>query len=262
MENIIPLWKSHYSIGRSILTLGKHDDKNHKSNEPDSIIALAHKHKINPVVLIEDSMAGFLEAYKNCQAAGLKLIFGWRVIVTANAKDKTEASLEQSHKCIILAKNLDGYTRLVNLFTLAHDPERFYYTPRLDYQLLTGNWDNSSLKLCIPFYDSFLFENMLTFNTCIPNFNFTKPVFFLEDNFLPFDDALRERVQEYARSGGFETQETKSIYYATRQDFKAWLTFKAMNNRSTLNKPELEHCSSAEFCLEAYLEKREGRTSV
>ena len=71
-EVVIPLFKSHYSIGRSILTLEKPEDM--IQNGPDSIIQIAKEHKLDQVFLIEDSMSGFLQAYKNLQEENIKLI--------------------------------------------------------------------------------------------------------------------------------------------------------------------------------------------
>jgi len=40
----------------------------------------------------------------------------------------------------------------------------------------------------------------------------------------------------------------------TREDFKAYLTFRCINNRTTLNKPNLEHMCSTEFSFESWKE--------
>ena len=61
----IPLFKSHYSIGKSILSLEQEDEK--KPNRPSSIIEIAKRNKMKTVFLVEDGMNGFLEAYKNCE---------------------------------------------------------------------------------------------------------------------------------------------------------------------------------------------------
>ena len=246
MEQTINIFKSHYSIGRSILTLEKKGSS--KSDEPDSIIDLAIKNSIKDVVLVEDSMSGFLEAFTNCKDEGLKLIFGWRVTITNKISEKSEGSLETNHKVIIMIKDDVGYETLVKFYTIAHDPDNFYYEPRLDCSTLSSLW-NDHLLLCIPFYDSFLFQNTLRFNNCVPDIGFTKPVFFIEDNGLPFDPIICQKVEEYTK-GRFTTQKVKSVYYAKKSDFKAYLTFKCIHDRSTLNKPEMEHMTSDRFCLE------------
>ena len=86
---------------------------------------------------------------------------------------------------------------------------------------------------------------------CVLDFKFTKPVFSVEQNDIPFNFILEEDIKKYT-SNKFEVIETKSIYYNKREDFKAYLTFRCINNRTTLDKPNLDHMTSDEFCLEAY----------
>lgn len=57
MEEVLPFFKSHYSIGRSILTLEKPDDV--ISGGPDSIIKLCKDNDLKEFHLVEDSMSGF-----------------------------------------------------------------------------------------------------------------------------------------------------------------------------------------------------------
>ena len=76
---VIPIFKSHYSIGRSILTLEKPEDG--VKDGPDSIIDLCKKNDIKNLYLVEDSMGGFLQGYINSSAAGLNFRFGLRLTV-------------------------------------------------------------------------------------------------------------------------------------------------------------------------------------
>ena len=72
---MIPLFKSHYSLGRSILTL---EDKNEKDNYPDSIIQICKENKIKDLFLVEDNLSSFLEAYFNCKNNNINLNYGVR----------------------------------------------------------------------------------------------------------------------------------------------------------------------------------------
>ena len=116
-EVVIPLFKSHYSIGRSILTLEKPEDM--IQNGPDSIIQIAKEHKLDQVFLIEDSMSGFLQAYKNLQEENIKLIFGLKITVCPDMSEKNADSLLKSCKYVIVCKNTDGYKRLIKIFSTA-----------------------------------------------------------------------------------------------------------------------------------------------
>ena len=253
-EQVIPLFKSHYSIGRSILTLEKAEDL--IPNGPDSIIQIAKEHGLERVFLIEDSMSGFLQAYKNLQDEGVKLIFGLRITVCADMSEKNADSLLKSCKYVIVCKNTKGYKRLIKIFSTAAK-NGFYYEPRIDFKTLESLWKKSDLQLCVPFYDSFLFKNLFTSSICVPALSFANPVFFMEDNDLPFDPLLRKKVEEYAGHNDFSTGETKSVYYKSKTDFKPYLTFRCINNRSSLDRPQLDHMCSDLFSFESCA-KRNG----
>lgn len=245
---MIPLFKSHYSLGRSILTL---EDKNDADDYPDSIIQIAKQNNLKEISLVEDNMSSFLEAYTNTKLNNIKLNYGLRVSVTESINDKSEESKQKTSKIIIFFRNKKGHEILTKLFSLAAK-DGFYYEPRLDYEILSKNWTDD-LILAIPFYDSFIFNNTLRNSICIPQFNFTKPIAFIEDNDLPFDFIVKNKILNFAKENKLEMFNTKSIYYNHTKDFKTYLTFRCINNRSVLNKPEIEHMSSNQFCFESYL---------
>lgn len=250
---MLPLFKSHYSIGKSILTFAKagETEKNLKGG-PSSIIDIAIEEKIKPLFVVEDSMAGFMEAYTNCSAAEIPLVYGYRVRVTAKITEKNEDSLKTESKIIIMARNSEGFYDLCKLATISA-VEGFYYAPRIDYETLNKKW-TKNLDLIIPFYDSFLFKNSFYVSQSIPDFSVITPTFFIEKNDLPFDNILTEKIKSFT-AGKYETVNTKSIYYKERRDFKSYVTYRCIHNRSTLAKPELEHLSSPEFCLESWKEQ-------
>lgn len=248
---MIPLFKSHYSLGRSILTL---ENKDQEDDYPDSIIQIAKENKLKEIYLVEDNMSSFLEAYTNTKLNNIKLNYGLRISVTDSINDKTEESRQKNSKIIIFFKNKNGYSLLTKLFSIAAK-DGFYYGPRLDYQILKDNWTDD-LILAIPFYDSFIYNNTLKNSICIPQFDFTKPVIFIENNDLPFEFIVKDKIKKYAQENKLEIYAVKSIYYNRKKDFKSYLTFRCINNRTILNKPELEHMSSSEFCFESFLETK------
>jgi len=250
-DKIIPLFKSHYSLGKSILTLEKAGET--LENYPDSVFDIAKENKLKKVFLVDDNMSGFLQAYSNSKEAGVDLIFGLRLSICSDMNQKDDESRNETCKYIIFIKNLEGYKRLVRIFTKAAK-DGFYYYPRIDFQNLNKMWSSRDLELAIPFYDSFIFNNVMGSAFCIPDFSKIKPVFFLEENDLPFDDLVRSRVEQYCQDK-YETAETKSIYYNNRKDFKPYLTFKCISNRSVLDKPQFDHMCSDEFCFESWKEK-------
>ena len=94
MLKIVPLFKSHYSIGRSILTL----EKESVTNGPDSVISLAKEASLDKAFLVEDSMTGFLEGFKNLKNEGIHLVFGLRITICPDIEEKSEESLHKSDR--------------------------------------------------------------------------------------------------------------------------------------------------------------------
>ena len=98
----------------------------------------------------------------------------------------------------------------------------------------------------------------MKFGNCTPNFSFTKPTFFIENNSLPFDLLLRSKVMKYANDNKCEMEFAKSIYYKNKKDVSALQTYKCITGRTfgnkTLSKPNLDHFGSNEFCFESWKE--------
>ena len=252
---MIPLFKSHFSIGKSILTLANPRDQ--KEGKADSVFSIAKSCKLKEIVLVEDSLTGFLQAKRNADDLKIKLIFGLRIDMITDAKiNPKEELLTSSHKIIIFAKNSKGCERLNKIYSEAFSDN---YNA-VDEKSLKKYWSKKDLALAIPFYDSFIYNNLMKFSNCTPNFSPYGPIFFTEDNSLPFDNFLKRKVEDYALKNKLETQETKSIYYKNKKDATALQTYKCITGRTfgnkTLSKPNLDHFGSNEFCVESWEEKK------
>lgn len=244
---MIPLFKSHYSIGRSILTLAPPKTSLEKSS--DSIFDIVLDNSIKKLVLVEDSPGGFLAARSICSEYNIDLCFGLRFNLSC------DPTLDDSfHKVIIFALNDSGCKRLNLIFSEIESNKSID-----SFKVLASHWHNEDLLLAVPFYDSFLFQNSFRFSICAPNFSFCNPVFFLESNGLPFDTPLRNIVVDFCSQNSFETYESKSIFYKNRCDLEAFQTYKCICDRKfsskrSLSNPMLEHFGSNNFCFESWLE--------
>tara|TARA_B100000676_G_C17214536_1_gene406095 strand:+ start:134 stop:439 length:306 start_codon:yes stop_codon:yes gene_type:complete len=96
-----------------------------------------------------------------------------------------------------------------------------------------------------------VFRNCLEYSSCVPELDYVEPTFFVEDNGLPFDNMVTKRVEKFCE-GKYPTQKVKSIFYKDEKDFKAYLTFRCINNRTTLDKPNFEHMCSDKFSFESW----------
>lgn len=253
-----PIFKSHFSVGKSILTLNEPKGSGDVGSS-DSVFDIASENNLDKVVLVEDSFMGFLQARKICDSLGKQLIFGIRLDCVEDAKNIEDAKdIKCNHKIILFAKNSNGCKHLNIIYTLA----KTTYKGWIDLDILSKHWSENDLCLAIPFYDSFLFNNLTSFRSCFVNFDFTKPIFFIEDNGLPFDFLTKNAVEKYCSINGFETELVQSIYYKNKNDFSAYLAYKLICGRNSfagkelsLEKPNFDHLGSDQFCWESYLDK-------
>jgi len=209
---MIPLFKSHYSIGKSILTLD--DPITHKEGGSDSVFSIAVENK-----------------------------------------------LKSSHKIILFARDAEGCKLLNTIYSEAFTEHHNC----VDHKVLKKHWNDDHLVLAIPFYDSFIYNNLMKFANCTPSFGFTNPTFFIEQNGLPFDNFLEQKVKNYASKNNNKVEYTKSIYYKNKSDVTALQTYKCITGRTfgnkTLSKPNLDHFGSNEFCFESWKENNERITA-
>ena len=138
---MIPIFKSTFSIGKSILRL-------------DQIIASCKQHEINPLVLVEDSMTGFVKSHTMCKQEGLHLVFGLRITCCNDVQEEGDLS---DHKIIIFAKDDEGCKLLNKIYSFS----QIHGGGKVDFQYLNDMWLEAHLGLVIPFYDSFIHKTQL-----------------------------------------------------------------------------------------------------
>ena len=220
---MIPLFKTQASIGKSILRI-------------DDVKRIADENNLEEVYLVEDTMVGFPDAFRTL---GDRLSFGYRFSIYND-----DESDESESKIIAFADGDQGYQDLCSLYTRSCQEKQ--KTP----------WDfYKNLKFAIPFYDSFIYKNRLSFSAVTHDFSKIKPVLFEEDNDHPLDNILKKGVKAFAKEEGLTIVKTKSIYYNLKEDFRHYLAFRCINNRSKLSKPNLEFMCSEEFSFESWAEK-------
>lgn len=256
MYKVLPLFKSHYSLGRSILTLEK-PSKTHDVY-PSSIFDLLIANKLSTLPLVEDNVSCLLQASKVADENNIKLIFGLRLTLTEDCLNQDEESLKKRAKYIIFAKNTQAYKDLIKIWTFA-STKGFYYNACLDFKVLESLWTDN-LILAVPFYDSFIYLNRFCSHKHVPQIEKYNPLFLLEDNDLPFDDFLKDSVNDFcSKNESLKTLPAQSIYYKDSSDFLAYLSFRCIQQRgfvqkATLNKPDLDHMGSDTFNFKRWLD--------
>lgn len=83
------------------------------------------------------NMYGVVDFYKACKAEGVKPIIGLEIVVAVGSRfeKKRVAGRSAGYSIILIAKDKIGYRNLCKLSSLAYI-EGFYYTPRVDKELL------------------------------------------------------------------------------------------------------------------------------
>jgi hypothetical protein len=227
-----PLFKTHFSIGRSILRI-------------DDIDRICTDENIEEIFLVEDTMTGFPEAFRTF---GDKLRFGFRFSIY-----NEDLSEESESKMIAFPNGDAGAKELYSLYTRSFDEK------------IANPWESTkNIQYAVPFYDSFLHRNLTSFSNCMINPPSDIP-FFIERNGLPFDMILEEKIVDYITNTFGDVKDhielAKSIYYENMEDVSAFQTYKCICNRkpgrqSSLSNPRLDHFGSDRFCIEAWKEDK------
>lgn len=250
---IIPVFSTHYSMsGGGILTL----EEKGKSGigEPISIFDIASEHKLEELVIVETRIDGFIQGYKNATKQGIKFIYGIKLCVCGDMNDKSEASLITESNVIIFIKNSKGYSDLLKIYSRAWT-DGFYYNGRIDWATLKQFW-TENLIFALPFFSSFIAKNTLTFAKIIPNLpvpNSEIQVFQEVNSGLPFEGLINSALDNFCKDGNGEILRTKSIYYNKYSDFKNYIVYRSVLNRSKFSRPNIDHLASQNFCFEDYM---------
>lgn len=245
---MIYLFKTHYSFGKSIIQVNNYSEKENRPN----LVNICVDNGIKQCFVVDDNIASLQPAFNTLSEKGISLVYGLRMSFVSNAEDFTEKGNNSSHKNIIFCRNREGTESLIKLSTKA-SVDFFYKEPRLDYNFLHSVWDDN-LELAVPFYDSFLYNNIFTQNSCIPEFRSIKPTMFVEDHGLAFDKYIRKSVERYTTECCLEIVNTKSVYYPKKENFQSWKASKLMlrsgySGNTSMITPNLDHCNSNTFCL-------------
>lgn len=245
---ITPFFTSNYSFN-SILTLDECDDSK-SPDAADSIFEIAKDENLEDIFLIENNCVGFLTAKQKAKKEKRNIHLGLRLVCADSIKDKTEESRKSEHDIVVFERTKLGYEKLKHIYTKA-STEGFYHVPRIDSLSLKELWDEN-LILLIPFYDSFIFKNLLYSGKCLPDFGSIPITYCYESHELPFDHLVSNALNKI--SSNSNRLDCHSIYYKRKEDFTAYLTIRCLQSRSyqtsTLSKPNMEHMSSDSFCAE------------
>ena len=91
------------------------------------------------------SISGAAAFVKACKKEGVKPILGAEFYVTEGAASLKDKDNIVSHQ-VILAKNLKGWYKLIQLVSASNDKDRFYYKPRIDVDMMKDICDDNLIS--------------------------------------------------------------------------------------------------------------------
>lgn len=244
METLPIFISSDGSVGKSILTLNYNgeicDDK------PVSIFDIAVKHDLKSVYILDNEMSGFVKAYENSKKTGIKLRYGCKLTVSHNDENTSLGNYN------IFALNTEGYYNLIKIKSIwAHKNEKAKNHLYVTFDEVKDMLLSKNLMIMIPFYDSFLFNNLTHFGQATPDLSNIKPIFCIENHETIYDHLITPYIIEYCKNNNFEYINTHSVYYYRESDFKAYLIYRAVEKRGNWFKPELKYFSSNKFSFQS-----------
>jgi|TARA_Y100000033_G_C2749945_1_gene113313 DNA polymerase III alpha subunit len=228
---VIPLFKSTFSIGRSLLRV-------------EDLIDIAQSGDVKKMILVEDNFYGFRVVNKAFLHAEIPMVYGVKVpVVQSSITEKTS-------KLIFFPKNNKGVHVVRKLYTKC-------FTSVGECLNLSdlGEGELDDVSIGVPFYDSYVFNNIFHFGMCDLFLDKYDHFYIEESNNHPFDFQISAALKKLK----VKTEKCKSIYYRNKDDFEAFQMYKAVCNRKqgrvpTFSNPRLNDFSSNEFCYESYLE--------
>jgi DNA polymerase III alpha subunit len=228
---VIPLFKSNFSIGRSLLRV-------------EDLVDIAQSGDVNKMILVEDNFYGFRVVNKAFLEIGVPMIYGVRLpVVQSNLS-------ERPSKLVFFPKNNKGVSVVRKLYTKC-------FTSEGDCLHLSqlGESELDDVSIGVPFYDSYIYNNIFHFGLCELSLSKYDHFYIEESNQHPFDFQISSALRKL----GVKTEKAKSIYYRDKEDFEAFQMYKAVCSRKqgrvpTYSNPRLNDFCSNEFSYESFLE--------
>ncbi len=254
--SVLPIFVSHYSLPQQGSILSLEEAGKAKPGGPVSVFDLAREGGLKEVVLVDDRIDGAIQAVKSAEKAKVRLCFGVKMVVCADANDKTEASLATQSKVIVFARNgapnaqgiPHGYSKLVSIWNRAATTG-FYWSARTSWSWLKEQWSDD-LVLALPWGSSFIAKNTLTFNRIVPDLPCAPWVFRERATELPFAPLIDAAIDRYTKDNAAQVQDVKTCYYARKADFLPYQVLRAIGARESFAAPGVDHLSADTFSFD------------
>lgn len=181
------------------------------------------------------NIAGAIKFYSEMKSKGIKPILGCEIYLC----DKDPAIQDKTNKdlthFLVLAKNLNGWNKLIQLVSESNRPDFYYHKPRLDLKSLSKFCDGNIIGIC-GHLGSLLADKLIQNNTIIKDWQkvglkeigslkdiFGKENFFLEAQLMdmnntPIQKDLTDIIRELGKLSSTKVVCTPDAHYCRKED--------------------------------------------
>lgn len=182
------------------------------------------------------NIAGAIKFHKAMKNAGIKPILGCEIYLSDNnANDQSKENKHLSH-FIVLAKNLQGWKKLISLVSESNRPDFYYHKPRLDVESLYQFADSKDLIGIVGHLGSLLADKLVEQDRIVSDWKnigvsviekltdiFGKNNLFLEaqlmdKNNTPVQQQLTEAIRELGKLTNTKIICTPDAHYVRKED--------------------------------------------
>lgn len=200
------------------------------------------------------TIAGSIKFHKEMTKAGIKPILGCEIyICDSDVTNQTKENKELSH-FLILAKNLEGWKKLIGLVSESNRPDFYYHKPRIDLNNLRRFCDGSLIGIC-GHLGSLLADKLVNNNQIVSDWKnigqntiwqlkdiFGKDNFFLEAQLMdhlntPIQKPLTDCMRELGILTKTKLVATPDAHYVRKEDASDQRILLCNNLKTTL--PEI-----------------------
>jgi len=203
------------------------------------LVDRAEKLNLSSLALTDtNNLYGAIKFYKACKSADIKPIIGVEMHVAPRTRNDKQAGIDKARdQIVLLAKSEKGYKNLIGLVTDAN-LEGFYYTPRVDTELMERYKDD--LIAILPasnseVTDALKADDTERAGTVIDKY---KKIYGEENTYLEitrhpeipgFNDAT-EKIVKIAKHTNTSLVAGHDIYYLDKSDHQACQTLRAVQS--------------------------------
>jgi len=227
----------------------------------DGLLNKAKDHGMNALAITDHgNLYGALKFVMRTQALykdhgyHIKPILGCEIYVARRTRFDKNSKLDRSgFHLILLAKNKTGYHNLAKLSSLGYKREHFYYTPRIDKELLRQYSEGliaSSACLGGEIPSTIMNHGEKKAEEVLKEYlDIFGEDFYLElqNHGLPEQKQVNEVLVRFARKYNIKLIATNDVHFINKEDFEAHHILICLNTGKDLDSEEGLHYSGQEF---------------